>query len=228
MSHTPSSPTGFQATEHLWLLSDNGKQFTPRLFTHVCELVGTTNPYTTTYHPQPNGQVERFNRTLLNALRHYVLHHPKDWNLFYELLTYAYNCQIHTRTKAMPFGRVISRPPQPLALSKRTSFEYDAVPQLCISTRWLNDLKEMAQKTTESMRRAQKYCKEHFDRRLNRSNALFANGEYLFSRQEHHLKAEGTIALKETQVMSRGQRTVRRDRAQPRDGHCKETRQKIR
>ena len=46
-----------------YLLSDKGGQFTAKFFQHVCNILGIRNLYTTTYHPQTKGQVERFNRT---------------------------------------------------------------------------------------------------------------------------------------------------------------------
>lgn len=51
------------------LLSDNGKQFTAKFFQSVCRClrVSVSNMFTTTYHPQTNGQVERSNRTLLSG-----------------------------------------------------------------------------------------------------------------------------------------------------------------
>ncbi|CDF36773.1 unnamed protein product [Chondrus crispus] len=67
-----------QAFVHLWvfiygppikLLSDNDTQFTPPFFQNICRILGIRNVFTTTYHPQANGQVERFNRTLTSALR---------------------------------------------------------------------------------------------------------------------------------------------------------------
>lgn len=69
----------------LWLLSDSLRQFAAKPCTHVSEMVGTTNLFTTTYHPQANRKEERFNRTLLNALRLYLLDYLKDWGLFCEL-----------------------------------------------------------------------------------------------------------------------------------------------
>ena len=45
------------------LLPDNGGQFTAKFFQDVCAIPGIPKLFTTAYHPQTNGQVERFNRT---------------------------------------------------------------------------------------------------------------------------------------------------------------------
>lgn len=54
------------------LLSNNRKQFTSEFFHHICELLGTTNVLTKTYHPQTNGQAERYNHTIIARLRNYI------------------------------------------------------------------------------------------------------------------------------------------------------------
>ncbi|CDF32470.1 unnamed protein product [Chondrus crispus] len=98
------------------LLSDNGTQFTARFFQNVCRILGIRNVFTTTYHPQANGQVERFNRTLTSALRKYVGEHPKDWDLFSDAVTFAYNTQVHRTTNIAPFELVLARAPRSIAL----------------------------------------------------------------------------------------------------------------
>ncbi len=60
------------------LLSENGKQLTAKFFQHVCSVLGVKNLFTTTYHPQATGQCERFIRTALSSLLHYVTDHPTD------------------------------------------------------------------------------------------------------------------------------------------------------
>lgn len=105
------------------LLSDNGSQFTSKFFQNVCRILGVKNLFTTTYHPQCNGQVERFNRTMLAALRHYVADHPKEWDLFTDALTYAYNTQVHRTTKLAPFELVISRAPSSLSIQAQPTIE---------------------------------------------------------------------------------------------------------
>ena len=57
------------------IVSGNGSQFTSDLFKKVCRTLGVRNLFTTTYHPQTNGQAERFNRTLLASLRAFVAEH---------------------------------------------------------------------------------------------------------------------------------------------------------
>lgn len=56
----------------VYLLSDNGPQFTSKVFQEVCQILRVSNVFTTRYHPQCNGQVERFSRTIVSALRHYL------------------------------------------------------------------------------------------------------------------------------------------------------------
>ena len=50
------------------LLSDRGTNLLSHLMRDVCELLGIEKLNTTAYHPQCNGLVERFNRTLKTKL----------------------------------------------------------------------------------------------------------------------------------------------------------------
>jgi transposase InsO family protein len=50
------------------LLTDNGPQFTAKFFQAVCYELGIQKGFMTAYHPQTNGQVERYNRTILASL----------------------------------------------------------------------------------------------------------------------------------------------------------------
>ena len=98
------------------LLSDNGTQFSSKFFQACCIELGIKQVFTTAYHPQCNGQVERFNRTILSQLRAYVGEHQNDWDLYHGALTYSYNNQIHSSTGVTPFELVLSRPPPQLAV----------------------------------------------------------------------------------------------------------------
>lgn len=75
----------------IWLLTDNGKQFSAKIFQDVFRLLGTENMFTTTDHPQANGQVERFNTSILKGLRSYIADHLQKYYLYTGVLIYAYN-----------------------------------------------------------------------------------------------------------------------------------------
>ena len=89
------------------LISDNGKQFAAKFFQALCSVLGLSNIFTSLYHPQTNGQVERYNRTILAILRNYVNEHQDDWNRYATALTYAYNNHVHRSTGTTPFSLVL-------------------------------------------------------------------------------------------------------------------------
>ncbi|GFW83045.1 retrovirus-related Pol polyprotein from transposon 412 [Trichonephila clavipes] len=77
---------------------------------------------TTTVHPQSDGMVKRFNRTLLNSLSFLVSSNQQDWNKKLPFFLLAYRSAVHETTgyspSQMPFGQdlLFSRPPEaPLA-----------------------------------------------------------------------------------------------------------------
>lgn len=89
------------------LIDGNGGCFKSKFFQDVCRKMSIQNSLNTTNQRQSNGQVERYNQTILEALRTYVSDHSRDWNLYTDDLTYAYTCQLHTSTIVAPFELVI-------------------------------------------------------------------------------------------------------------------------
>lgn len=60
------------------LHSDQGRQFESQLIAEICKLLGIKKTHTTAYHPQSDGLVERFNRTLLGMLSTATRDNPFD------------------------------------------------------------------------------------------------------------------------------------------------------
>ena len=139
------------------------------------------NNFTTTYHPQTNGQVERYNRTILAALRTYVADHPRDWDLYTDALTYAYNCQPHTSTSVAPFELVLSKPPGPLALKPMPTTEE---PRGDFKQKWKHWLQDTMLKTKERLTKAQARYKKNFDARLRKQRENITVDDYVYLRVE--------------------------------------------
>ena len=167
------------------LLSDNGPQFTAKFFQDVCRILDIKNVFTTTYHPQSNGQVERFNRTMLNALRSYVADHPKDWDLYTDAITYAYNTQVHRDTSLSPFELVLSRIPPPVSIeAEPTVSAYPSPGQY--RDAWKSWLKKIVPVARKAMEKAQLSYKRNFDSRVRRPLPSIRVDEYVFLRKEYY------------------------------------------
>ena len=65
------------ATVPLQMTSDRGRQFISSLWTEMARSLGTQLHRTTSYHPQANGMVERFHRSLKASLRARL--HDGNW-----------------------------------------------------------------------------------------------------------------------------------------------------
>ena len=50
------------------ILTDQGQNFEGQLVADLCEVMGMQKIQTSPYHPQTNGQCQRFNSTLINML----------------------------------------------------------------------------------------------------------------------------------------------------------------
>ncbi|MCP4243484.1 MAG: DDE-type integrase/transposase/recombinase, partial [bacterium] len=94
------------------LLTDNGSNFVARFMATVCRLLKVKRVFTTTYHPQTDGVVERFNGTLKAMLRKYIADDQKDWDDHVRLLLLAYNTSKHAALGETPFYLMFGREPR--------------------------------------------------------------------------------------------------------------------
>lgn len=92
-------------------LTGNSPQFVSKFFETICTYLGVKQLTNTAYHSQAIGQVERYNKTIVTRLRHYVAEHQKDREIFDQRLTYVYNTHVHRSTNTTPFSLVLSRHP---------------------------------------------------------------------------------------------------------------------
>ncbi|CAB1113368.1 unnamed protein product [Ectocarpus sp. CCAP 1310/34] len=61
-------------------LSDRGAEFTAPMSREIYRMQGTVKMFTSSYHPQTNGMVERLNHTLCQMLSHLIADDQKNWD----------------------------------------------------------------------------------------------------------------------------------------------------
>jgi transposase InsO family protein len=85
------------------LVSDNGVEFKNKAMSDYCEAFGIRQHFCTPYHPQSDGVVERFNRSLIAMLRAYVNESGDDWPGYLNKVVSAYNSMVHPSTGVAPY-----------------------------------------------------------------------------------------------------------------------------
>ena len=83
------------------LHSDMGANFESKLIEELCRLYDIDKTRTSPYHPQGDGQVERFNKTLMSIVKGLMEKH-KEWDEALPFAFSAYNATIHDTTKFTP------------------------------------------------------------------------------------------------------------------------------
>ncbi len=119
-----SAPEVAQAIMNKWVslfgvprevVSDQGLEFRNALMSALWKKLGTSHTVTSPYHPQTNGQVEVFNKTMAHYLRT-VIDECEDSNLNWELylgaLQLSHNTAVSRATRTTPFYTLFGYDPR--------------------------------------------------------------------------------------------------------------------
>lgn len=94
------------------IITDNGTNLVSSYANNFFKMFGIKRHLTSPYHPQSNGQTERFNRTLATSLAVFVHKNQKLWSDYLQAVTFAYNITEHDASHACPFELVFGRRPR--------------------------------------------------------------------------------------------------------------------
>ena len=91
------------------ILTDQGSNFTCQLLAEMYRLLHVHSTRTSPYHPQTDGVVERFNRTLKSMLRKVAIQEGKDWDKMIPYVLFAYREVPQSSTGFSPFELLYGR-----------------------------------------------------------------------------------------------------------------------
>jgi hypothetical protein len=96
------------------LHSDQGRNLESHLLQEVSQRLGVSKTRTTPLHPQSNGMVERYVKTIEEHLRKVVASNQRDWDEKLLLFLLAYRASTHDTTgltaASLVFGRELRLP----------------------------------------------------------------------------------------------------------------------
>lgn len=96
------------------IVSNKDPIFTSSFWQELFKLQGITLAYSSTYHPQSDGQSEALNKCLEGYLRCYAGCKPKEWSFWLPLAEWWYNTNHHASTRMTPFEALYGIPPPTL------------------------------------------------------------------------------------------------------------------
>ncbi|CAF1344489.1 unnamed protein product, partial [Didymodactylos carnosus] len=160
------------------LITDNGVHFNNDLLKALAAKIGFHHIKSTPYHPQTNGQVERFNATFRPQLAKLQSENTNDWDEFLPAITFAYNTGQHASTTFTPFQLMYGRhatlpfdPPKDSLIMIRPSDYWIQIQRL---------LRIYQQTARSNIKTTQHYAKQRYDK--GRNDPHYLPGDYVFSK----------------------------------------------
>jgi transposase InsO family protein len=91
------------------IVSDRGTQFTSHFWRQHHESLGTRLEFSTTFHPQTDGQTERVNQILEDMLRACPLVYGSSWDENLPYAEFSYNNRHQASIEMAPFEALYGR-----------------------------------------------------------------------------------------------------------------------
>lgn len=158
---------------------DQGGEFGNQLFSQLSKYCSVAGSRTTPYHPQGNGQVERFNRTLIQMLKTLTDKDKMNWKDSLNKLIFAYNCTRTEVTGFSPFYLLYGRSPRlPIDMLFSLPTEDGSCSQRDYVETWKQGMQEAYAIARENAHKSAQRNKRVYDTKV-RSSVLYPGDRVL-------------------------------------------------
>jgi hypothetical protein len=173
------------------IVSDRGTQFTSKFWERLRETLDTQLRFSSTYHPQIDGQTERVNQILEDMLRAYALQYGRSWDKSLPYAEFSYNNSYQESLKMAPFDMLYGRRCQTPLFWNETGERKVFGPNI------LQEVEKQVRMVRENMRVAQSRQKSYADHR--RRELSFDVGDFVYLKVSPmrglcHFKVWGKLA----------------------------------
>ena len=177
------------------IVSDRDVKFLSYFWKVLWGKLGTKLLFSTTCHPQTDGQTEVVNRTLTTLLRAIIQKNLKNWENCLPFIEFAYNRSIHSTTNMSPFEIVYGFNPLtpldllPLPVNERASLDGQRKA-------------EVVKKLHESVRKQIEMKNDKYAAKANkgRRKVIFQPGEWVWV----HMRKERFPTRRQSKLQPRG------------------------
>jgi hypothetical protein len=154
------------------IVSDRDPKFTSKFWKGLFNGFGTNLNFSTTYHPETDGQTERVNQVIEDMLRMYVMDKPSKWEDYLHLVEFAYNNGYQASLKMSPFEALYGR-------KCNTPVSWDnPVDRAVVGPELLREMEEKMLKIKQNLKAAQDRQKSYADK--GRTHREFKVGDHVF------------------------------------------------
>jgi hypothetical protein len=159
------------------ILTDRGSHFNNKLLKILTNKFSVKHLLSTPYHPQTNGLVERFNRTLGESLARMSSQHPDQWDEYIAPALFAYRTSKHSNTRVTPFYLVYGR--EAKLPTDQTEVESELTIIDHMATR-INDLPIVRNQVKFQIEEEQQKQKDRHDKQLPKQHPLRIGDKVLY------------------------------------------------
>eukprot|EP00253_Pinus_taeda_P011478 PITA_11478 len=177
------------------IISDRDVKFTSTFWRTLFAELGTHLNFSTTYHPQTDGQTERVNQVVEDMLRACVMMKPTQWEEYLHLVEFAYNNGYHSSTQLSPFEVLYGR-------KCRTPSSWGGPEDRSrIGPEMLKEMEDTVKKVHTNLKAAQDRQKSFVDRK--RRFKEFQVGDHVFVESKGEVLVEPLTILDRREVRLR-------------------------